>query len=116
MVANDSCLPVTSVGAAGTHGSFHLPDVLVALSMVHDLLSLRRFTADNSCFVEFDSSGFTVKDLANRRPLLRCDSTGPFTPFGFRRLPRSLRFCQLPSPPPLPLLGTGASAILDVMP
>ena len=77
MVANGSCLPVTSVGAAHTHGSFRLPDVLVAPSMVHNLLSIRRFTADNSCSVEFDSSGLTVKDLASRRPLLRCDSTGP---------------------------------------
>ena len=77
MVANGSCLPVTSVGAAHTHGSFRLPDVLVAPSMVHNLLSIRRFTADDSCSVEFDSSGLTVKDLASRRPLLRCDSTGP---------------------------------------
>ncbi|XP_072147101.1 uncharacterized protein [Setaria viridis] len=77
MVANDSCLPVTSVGTAHTHGSFRIPDVLVAPSMVHNLLSIRRFTTDNSCSVEFDSSGLTVKDLATRRPLLRCDSTGP---------------------------------------
>jgi hypothetical protein len=34
------------VGAAGPHGSFRLPDVLVAPSMVHNLLSIRRFTAD----------------------------------------------------------------------
>jgi hypothetical protein len=70
MVANGSCIPVTSVGAVGTHGSFCLPDVLVAPSMVHNLLFIRRFTADNSCSVEFDSSGLTVKDLASRRPLL----------------------------------------------
>jgi len=77
MVANGSCLPVRSVGAASPHGSFRLPDVLVAPSMVHNLLSIRRFTANNSCSVEFDSSGLTVKDLASRRPLLRCDSTSP---------------------------------------
>ena len=71
MVANGSCLPVTSVGAAGPHGFFCLPDVLVAPSMVHNLLSIRcKFTADNSCSVEFDSSGLTVKDLASWRPLL----------------------------------------------
>ena len=44
---------------------------------VHNLLSIRQFTADNSCSIEFDSSGLTVKDSASRRPLLRCDSTGP---------------------------------------
>jgi hypothetical protein len=119
MVTNGSCLPVTSVGAAGTHGSFRLPNVLVAPSMVHNLLSIRHFTADNSYSVEFDSSGLTVKDLAFRRPLLRCDSTGPFTIFASRRLLHLLRcpFCQLLSPPLLPpLLGTNALAILDVMP
>jgi hypothetical protein len=58
------------VGTAGAHGSFRLPDVLVAPSMVHNLLSIRRFTVDNSCSVEFDSSGLTVKDLVSRRPLL----------------------------------------------
>jgi hypothetical protein len=77
MVANDSCLPVTSVGAAGPPGSFRILDVLVAPSLVHNLLSIRWFTADNSCSVEFDSSGLTVKDSTTRRPLLRCDSTGP---------------------------------------
>ncbi|WVZ52585.1 hypothetical protein U9M48_003633 [Paspalum notatum var. saurae] len=77
MVGNGSCLPVTSVGDAGNLGSFRLPNVLVAPHMVHNLLSIRQFTADNSCTVKFDSSGLTVKDLASRRPLLRCDSAGP---------------------------------------
>ena len=67
-----------------------LSDVLVAPSMVHSLLSIRHFTADNSCFVEFDSSSLTVKDLAYRRPLLRCDSTGPLY---------TLRFPASASPP-----------------
>jgi hypothetical protein len=77
MVANGSCLPVTSVGATGPPDTFHIPVVLVAPSLVHNLLSIHRFTANNSCSVEFDSSGLTVKDSATRRPLLRCDSTGP---------------------------------------
>ena len=77
MVANGSCLPVTFVGAAGTHGSFRVPNDFVKPSMVHNLLSIRRFTANNSCSVEFDSFGLTVKDLASRRPLLRCDITEP---------------------------------------
>jgi hypothetical protein len=77
MVANGSCLPITSVGATGPLGSFRIPDVLVAPSLVHNLLSIRRFTADNSCSVEFDSSGLTVKDSATWHPLRRCDNTGP---------------------------------------
>src|SRR6185436_9065382 len=58
-------------------GSFRFSNVLVAPQMVHNLLYIRQFTADNSYSIEFDSSGLTVKDSASRRPLLRCDSTGP---------------------------------------
>jgi hypothetical protein len=75
MVGDGSCIPVTSVGSA--LGPFRLPHVLVAPQMVHNLLSIRQFTTDNSCSVEFDSSGLTVKDSASGRPLLRCDSLGP---------------------------------------
>jgi len=75
MVGDGSCLSVTAVGSAP--GSFRLPNVLVVPQMVHNLLSIRQFTADNSCSIEFDSSGLTVKDSASRRPLLRCDSPRP---------------------------------------
>jgi len=103
MVANGSCLPVTSVGVAGAHGSFRLPDVLVAPSMVHNLLSIRRLIANNSCSVEFefDSSGLTMKDLAFRRPLLRCDSTGSLY---------TLRFPASSSSSSLALLSTAFAA------
>jgi hypothetical protein len=63
VVGNGSTLPVTSVGA-----SYHI---------THNLLSVRRFTTDNSCSIEFDPSGFSVKDLATRTLLARCDSSGP---------------------------------------
>ena len=98
MVGDGSYLPVTAVGSAP--GSFRLPNVLVAPQMVHNLLSIRQFTADNSCSIEFDSSGLTVKDSTSRRPLLRCDSPGPFTLFGFLhpliRLRLLLRLLLLP--------------------
>ena len=58
MVGDGSCLPVTAMGSA--LGSFLLPNVLVAPQMVHNLLSIRQFTADNSCSIEFDSSSLTV--------------------------------------------------------
>src|SRR6185437_6443606 len=57
MVSDGSCLPVTAVGSAP-----RLPNVLVAPQMVHNLLSIRQFTADNSCSIEFDFYGLTVKD------------------------------------------------------
>jgi transposase InsO family protein len=73
VVGNGSTLPVTSV----LPGPFYLNDVLVAPHITHNLLSVRRFTTDNSCSIEFDPSGFSVKDLATRTPLACCDSSGP---------------------------------------
>ena len=102
MVGDGSCLPVTAVGS--TPDIFRLPNVLVAAQMIHNLLSIRQFTADNSCSIEFNSSGLTVKDSASRCPLLRCDSLGPlyardpFTLFGFLLpllRPRLLLHCLL---------------------
>jgi len=75
MIGDGSCLPTTSVGSA--LGSFRLPNVLVAPQIVHNLLSIRQFTAGNSYSVKFDSFGLTVKDSASQRPLLRCDSSRP---------------------------------------
>ena len=94
MVGDGSCLPVTAVGSAP-----RLPNVLVAAQMVHNLLSIRQFTADNSCSIKFDSSGLIVKNSASRRPLLDVTARGPFTLFGFL-LPllrlRLLRLLLLP--------------------
>ena len=56
MVGDGSCLPVTAVGSAP-----RLPNVLVAPQMVHNLLFIRQFTANNSCSIEFDSSGLTCE-------------------------------------------------------
>ena len=77
VVGNGSTLPVTSVGASVLPGPFYLNDVLVAPHITHNLLSVRQFTTDNSCSIEFDPSGFSVKDLATRTLLARCDSSGP---------------------------------------
>ena len=93
MFGDGSCLPVTSVGSAP--GPFRLPDVLVAPQMIHNLLSIHQFTAGNSCSVEFDSSGLTVKDSASQRPLLRCDSAGPLYTL---RLPTSAASPSTSSP------------------
>jgi hypothetical protein len=54
VVGNSSTLPVTLVGASVLPGPFYLNDVLVAPHITHSLLSVRRFTTDNSCSVEFD--------------------------------------------------------------
>jgi hypothetical protein len=58
-------------------GPFYLNDVLLAPDLVRSLLSVRRFTTDNSCSMKFDPFGLSVKDLATRCVLARHDSTGP---------------------------------------
>ena len=77
VVGNGSTLPVTSVGASVLPGPFYLNDILVAPHITHNLLSVHLFTTDNSCSIEFDTPGFSVKNLATRTPLARCDSNGP---------------------------------------
>jgi hypothetical protein len=56
--------------------NFILNNILVAPSLVHNLISVRQFTRDNSCSIEFDASSFSVKELGTGRVILRCDSTG----------------------------------------
>jgi hypothetical protein len=57
-------LPVTSVGDSVLSGSFHLKYILVAPHIIQNLLSVRRFTTDNSSFIEFNHFGLSVKDMA----------------------------------------------------
>jgi hypothetical protein len=45
--------------------------------MVQSLLSVRHFTTDNWCSMEFDSFGLSVKDLSTRNVIVRSNSTGP---------------------------------------
>ncbi|KAJ9563084.1 hypothetical protein OSB04_008244 [Centaurea solstitialis] len=52
----------------------HLNNVLVSDKLIKNLISVRRFTIDNSVSVEFDPFGFTVKDLKTGSFLQRCDS------------------------------------------
>jgi hypothetical protein len=54
---------------------FYINDVLVTPDLVQSLLSIRHFTTDNSCSIEFDPFGLSVKDLATRRVLAKSDST-----------------------------------------
>jgi hypothetical protein len=68
VIGKGSTLPVTSVGVSVFLRPFYLNDVLVAPHITHNLLSVRRFTTDNSCSIEFDPLGFHVKDMATRTP------------------------------------------------
>ncbi|XP_066374614.1 DNA-directed RNA polymerase II subunit rpb1-like [Miscanthus floridulus] len=43
--------------------------------------SVRRFTTDNNCSIEFDPFDLSVKDLQTRSVIARCNSTGDLYPF-----------------------------------
>lgn len=74
MVGNASLSRVTQLGngvIGPKHHPLHLNRVLLCPSFVKNLVSVRRFTIDNHCSVEFDPYGFCVKDLKTKTKLLR---------------------------------------------
>jgi hypothetical protein len=71
VVGNDSSLPITSVGDSVLSGPFYLNNILLAPDMVQSLLSVRRFTTDNWCSMEFDLFGLSVKDLTTKNVIIR---------------------------------------------
>jgi hypothetical protein len=80
VVGNGNLLPVTSTGTTQLSHNFRLNNVLVSPSLIKDLISVRQFTTDNNCSVEFGPLGCSVKDLPTRRVILRCDSSDPLYP------------------------------------
>lgn len=65
-------------------GSFSLNNVLVSPNLIKSLISIRQFTRDNNCSVEFYPLGCFVKNLETQKILVRCNSSGPIYPL---RLP-----------------------------
>ena len=80
VVGNGSLLPVTSTGTTVIHPSLHLNNVLVSPQLIKNLISVRQFTVDNNCSVEFDPTGCYVKDLLSRNVIVRCNSSGLLYP------------------------------------
>ena len=90
IVGNGSQIPITSFGSTSIPANSRalaLKNVLVAPNIIKNLISVRRFTNDNWCSVEFDPFGFTIKDLSTRRILLRSESNGDlyFLPSHFNK-------------------------------
>src|SRR5438105_12760208 len=84
VVGNDSFLPITHTGHTSlstTDQSFYLNNVLVTPTIIKNLISVRQFTLDNNCSVEFDHFGLSVKDLRTWREIIRCNSRGDLYPF-----------------------------------
>ena len=77
VVGNGATLPVLGTEYSTLPGPFHLNNVLIAPDIIKNLLSVRKFTTDNSVSVEFDPLVVSVKDLRTRNTLLRCNSSGP---------------------------------------
>jgi hypothetical protein len=70
VVGNGALLPVTSTGSYSFPTPNHhlfLNNVLVAPSIIKNLIFVRRFTTDNNCSIEFDPFGLSVKDLQTRK-------------------------------------------------
>jgi hypothetical protein len=87
VVGNGSSLLITAVGDPVLPGPFYLNNILLAPDMVQSLLSVRRFTTDNWCSMEFDPFGLSVKDLTTKNVIVRSNSAGPLYTM---RLPGSL--------------------------
>ncbi|GJZ18481.1 ribonuclease H-like domain-containing protein [Tanacetum coccineum] len=82
-VGDGKSIPVTNTGHSiilSHHRPLHLHNVLVTPNIIKNLISVRQFTRDNNCTIEFDAFGFSVKDYLTRHILIRCDSSGDLYP------------------------------------
>ena len=84
VVGNGSLLPVTSTSSTLLPHQLALNNVLVSPNLIKNLISVRQFTTDNNCSIEFDHLGCSMKALPSRTEIVRCDSSGPLYPL---RLP-----------------------------
>ena len=91
VVSDGSLLLVTATGATTLTGSLSLNNVFVSPRLIKNIISMHQFTIDNNCVVEFDPTGCSVKDLASRKEILRCNSSESLYPL------------QLPSAHALPV-------------
>jgi hypothetical protein len=70
------------VGTSSTElpHSLFVNNILVSPQTIKNLISVRQFTIDNNCSVEFDPAGCSVKDLRTRNMIVRCNSLGALYP------------------------------------
>ena len=83
MVGNGALLPINHIGHTflpHSNQKFTLNDVLLSNHIVKKLVSVRKFTTDNSVSVSFDPFGFSVKDLKSDALLHRANSTSDLYP------------------------------------
>ena len=76
IVGNGSCIPIAatrSLTLAYKPRPLSLQNILVTPAIIKNLVSVRRFTKDNTCSIEFDPFGFSIKDLQSKETLLRLE-------------------------------------------
>jgi len=86
-VSNGAQLPVSHTGSTPIPTSSHplyLRNVLISPSLIKNLISMKQLTRDNNVSIEFDPSGFSIKDLRTQTVKLRCDSSGNLYPLRLR--------------------------------
>ncbi|KAI3524088.1 hypothetical protein L1887_02737 [Cichorium endivia] len=84
-VGNGSAIPVVTSGhstlpISNIYRPLHLQNVLITPNIIKNLIYVRKCTTHNNCSIDFDPYGFTILDYQTRRPLIRCDSSGPLYP------------------------------------
>jgi hypothetical protein len=75
VVGNGSSLSLTTIGNMAFPSPFYLNNVLVTPDIIQNLLSVRCFTTDNWCSIEFDPYGLSVKDLSSQNMIARCNNS-----------------------------------------
>jgi len=83
LVGNGASLPITHTCTSfipTSNNALHLNNVLISPNLIKNLVSVRALTRDNAVTVEFDSSGFSIKDLHTKEVILRCESNGDLYP------------------------------------
>lgn len=84
IVGNGSTIPISGTGSSTlqtSSSSFLLKNILHTPNLVKNLISVRKFTTDNSCSIEFDPLGFSLKDLQTKKEIMRSNSCGDLYPF-----------------------------------
>lgn len=77
IVGNGHAIPICVYGSTHVsfpHHHFQLNNVLHAPQLIKNLISVQKFTTDNSGMIEFYPFDFSMKDLMTGTTLMRCDS------------------------------------------
>jgi hypothetical protein len=72
MVGNGQSISSTHVGSTSIPSSIPLSlrNILIVPHIIKNLISVRQFTTDNCCSIEFDPFGFSVKALPSKIEIL----------------------------------------------